>query len=91
MSELVHLREHEIEDLRAQSGSGADVSDAIRDIFGRIVGARMGEGKLTLSDQECIADSFIMVSMEPCNFHVPCHSCYLICGFSCLLDMVCFL
>lgn len=60
---MVHLREHEIAGLRTQygSGAGADISDAIKDIFGRLVGARMGEGKLSLTDEECIADSFIMV------------------------------
>jgi hypothetical protein len=67
MRELVGTREREIDDIRSQAqfDASADLSEGMKDIFGKLVAARMGEGKLALSDEECISDCFIMV----CGFH----------------------
>ena len=53
-------REAEIAKLRAANVSG-DVTDVVRDVFGRLVAARLSEGKYVLSDDEIIGNCFVLV------------------------------
>lgn len=61
MHETVSARKGEIEKLRAVNGSDTDIGEFFRDVLGRFVGAGMGEGKLSLTDEEVIANCFILV------------------------------
>lgn len=62
MHEIILEREVEIEKLRAVNGGDTDIGEFFKDVLGRLVGARMGEGKLSLTDEEVISNCFIMVS-----------------------------
>ncbi len=62
MHEQIKIREAELKALRSTSGATEDdVADAIGDVFGRLVNARIGDGKLSLSDGEIIGNCFIFV------------------------------
>jgi len=62
MHEQIKIREAELKALRSTSGATEDdVADAIGDVFGRLVNARIGDGKLSLSDEEIIGNCFIFV------------------------------
>jgi hydrogenase maturation factor len=60
MHQRIAEREAEIAKLRA-ANADADVTDVIRDVFGRLVAARMAEGKYVLSDDEIIGNCFVLV------------------------------
>ncbi len=63
MYEQIDTRETELEKLRSMPGATEDdVADAIGDIFGRLVNARIGDGKLSMSVDEIIGNCFIFVS-----------------------------
>lgn len=62
MHEIILEREVEIEKLRAVNGGDTDIGEFFKDVLGRLVGATMGEGKLSLTDEEVISNCFIMVS-----------------------------
>ncbi|KAL5485009.1 hypothetical protein ACEPAI_7651 [Sanghuangporus weigelae] len=60
MHERIAEREAHLSKIRATEGTKeADVSESIKDIFGRLVNARISEGKLSLSDEEIIGNCFI--------------------------------
>lgn len=64
MYEKIKTREAELVQLRGMPGaSDDDVADAIGDVFGRLVNARLTDGKLSMSDREIIGNCFIFVSM----------------------------
>ena len=63
MQDSIFEREEQIKKLRAVSGSDADIGDLVKDLLGRLVSARIGEGRLTLTDEEVIANIFVMVSL----------------------------
>ena len=63
MKERIAEREAELKKLRATDGqSEAERAELIKDVFGRLVDARLSGGKLALSDEELIGNSFIFVS-----------------------------
>ena len=63
MREQIKVREVELEKVRSTPGSTEDdIADAIGDVFGRLVSARIGEGKLSMTDEEIIGNCFIFVS-----------------------------
>ena len=59
MQKRILSREIELNQRRELDG---DVTDGIRDVFGRLVNARLTEGKLSLSETEIIGNCFIFVS-----------------------------
>ena len=62
MKERISEREEELKKLRATDGQSNDErAGLIKDIFGRLVLARLSDGKLSLSDDEIIGNSFIFV------------------------------
>ena len=63
MKERIAQREEQLQRLSA-GGEGVDSAkaDLTKDIFGRLVNARLSDGKLTLSDDELIGNAFIFVS-----------------------------
>jgi hypothetical protein len=61
MRRTISQREDEVKKLRAISGENADINDFVKDVLGRLVGAKIGEGKLALTDEEVISNCFIMV------------------------------
>jgi len=62
MHEQIKIRETELEKVRSTPGATEDdIADAIGDVFGRLVSARSGDGKLTMSDEEIIGNCFIFV------------------------------
>lgn len=70
MRERVSDREAELKVLESRS---EDNTELIKDIFGRLVNARLSDGKLKLSDQEIIANCFIFVSFTillPCQTEI---------------------
>ena len=63
MRERIAEREAELLKLRATDGqSDAERAELIKDVFGRLVDARLSDGKLTLSDDELIGNCFVFVS-----------------------------
>lgn len=63
MRDQIKVRERDLEKIRSTPGSTPeDVADAIGDVFGRLVNARNGEGKLSMTDEEIIGNCFIFVS-----------------------------
>ena len=60
MRERISSRE---EELKASKSLGEDNGELIKDVFGRLVNARLSGGKLTLSDEEIIGNCFIFVSL----------------------------
>lgn len=63
MKERIAEREAELKKLKATDGqTEAERADLIKDIFGRLVLARLADGKLSLSDDEIIGNSFVFVS-----------------------------
>lgn len=65
--QLMHERiaecEAQLKKMRATEESNeANITEGIRDIFGRLVNARLSDGKLRLSDDEIIGNCFIFVS-----------------------------
>ena len=62
MKAKIAERETELTKLRAMDGqSEEERAELIKDVLGRLVDARLSDGKLTLSDDELIANSFIFV------------------------------
>ena len=59
MADRITSREDELRKLRSMEEG--DVSEGIRDVFGRLVNARLSDGKLALSDSEIIGNCFILV------------------------------
>lgn len=57
MRELLAKRETEFED----ADHDADSADRIKDVLGRLVGARRSEGSLSMSDDEIIGNCLIFV------------------------------
>lgn len=47
-----------------EGSTDADVADSIKDVFGRLVNARLADGKNTLSDEEIIGNCFVFVSQS---------------------------
>lgn len=71
MREQIKVREVELEKVRSTPGATEDdIADAIGDVFGRLVSARIGDGKLSMSDEEIIGNCFIFVSDCPRENHV---------------------
>ena len=61
---MQRIAQREAELSQARSMSNADDVDAvtnIKDVFGRLVAARLSDGKFTLTDQEIIGNCFIFV------------------------------
>jgi len=62
MHEQIKIRESELEKVRSMPGATEDdIAEAIGDVFGRLVNARAGDGKLSMSDEEIIGNCFIFV------------------------------
>jgi len=59
MNSLITERGEEIQ--KARTEMGGDAVDSIKDVFGRLVDARSSDGKLSLSDEEIIANCFIFI------------------------------
>lgn len=62
------LAEREAQLRKLRNAGGADdmnVAESINDIFGRLVNARLSEGKLSLSDEEIVGNCFVFVSRCP--------------------------
>ncbi|KAH8831562.1 cytochrome P450 [Flagelloscypha sp. PMI_526] len=53
----IEARETEIERLRA-TGSDEELGETLKDVFGRLVHARMADGKSSMSDREIIGNCF---------------------------------
>ena len=66
MHERIAERETEIKGLRAVNAHDGDVTDVVRDVFGRLVAARLSEGKYVLSDDEIIGNCFVLVCILIC-------------------------
>ncbi len=65
LHDQIKIREGELEKVRSSPGATEDdIAEAIGDVFGRLVNARMGDGKLSMSDEEIIGNSFIFVSVN---------------------------
>ncbi len=63
LHDQIRIREGELEKVRSTPGATEDdVAEAIGDVFGRLVNARIGDGKLSMSDDEIIGNCFIFVS-----------------------------
>lgn len=63
MREKIKQREEELRTLRSTPGVTEDeVADLAGDVFGRLVNARMGEGRVSMSDEEIISNCFAFVS-----------------------------
>ena len=60
MQKSIASREIELNQQRELDGG---VTDGIRDVFGRLVDARLTEGKLSLTETEIIGNCFIFVSI----------------------------
>ena len=64
MRHRIAEREAALKKLRASdTQSETDGADLIKDVFGRLVDAKLSEGKLALSDDELIGNSFVFVSL----------------------------
>ena len=61
MHERVVQREDQLKKLRAAGASDADIADSMKDIFGRLVSARLSDRKSSLSDSEIIGNTFVYV------------------------------
>ncbi|EJD03282.1 cytochrome P450 [Fomitiporia mediterranea MF3/22] len=60
MRERILERETELKEIRMMGGSSdADIADGIKDIFGRLVNARLADGKYALTDEEIIGNCFV--------------------------------
>ncbi|EJD03281.1 cytochrome P450 [Fomitiporia mediterranea MF3/22] len=60
MHERILEREAQLKKIRAMEGStDADIADSIKDVFGRLVNARLADGKYALTDEEIIGNCFI--------------------------------
>lgn len=55
-----HIANREVE-LSKQREIDGDITEGIQDVFGRLVNARLTEGKLSMSDDEIIGNCFILV------------------------------
>ncbi|EJD03263.1 cytochrome P450 [Fomitiporia mediterranea MF3/22] len=58
MRERISERETELKKLRAIEGGEANATENLKDVFGRLVNARLSEGKQSLSDRELIGNCF---------------------------------
>lgn len=62
----IEQREEELNTLRSTPGmTEEEVADSAGDVFGRLVSARMGEGKLSMSDDEIISNCLAFVRHFP--------------------------
>ena len=70
MRHRIAERETELKKLRAcDTQAETDRTDLIKDVFGRLVDAKLSEGRLALSDEEVIGNSFVFVSqLRPYSF-----------------------
>ncbi|EJD03280.1 cytochrome P450 [Fomitiporia mediterranea MF3/22] len=60
MYERIGEREAQLKKIRAMEGStDEDIADNIKDVFGRLVNARLADGKYALSDEEIIGNCFV--------------------------------
>ena len=64
MHERIAEREAELKKIRAMKDGEALASEGLKDIFGRLVNARISEGKHSLSDRELIGNCFVFVSIK---------------------------
>ena len=65
MKERIAERESELKKLKAtDEQTDSERADLIKDSFGRLVLARLADGKLSLSDDEIIGNSFVFVSFR---------------------------
>ena len=63
MKERIADRESELKKLLATDGQNdRDRAELLKDVFGRLVDARLSGGKLTLSDEELVGNCFVFVS-----------------------------
>ena len=62
MAQQISQREAEL--TKARSIGSTEVAENIKDVFGRLVDARLSDGKLTLSDQEIIGNCFVFVRIQ---------------------------
>lgn len=60
--ERILEREEELTKIKATPGGDALLAGSIKDILGRLVNARISEGKNNLSDEELIGNCFVFVS-----------------------------
>ena len=71
MHERIADREALLKKLRAMDrADGTDdtaIAESIKDVFGRLVNARLSDGKFSLSDEEIIGNCFIFVSLNYCS------------------------
>lgn len=71
MHQRLKEREEEIEKLRSTPGvTDEEAADAMRDVFGCLVNARMSEGKLSMTDEEIISNCLAFVSIFCTLFEV---------------------
>lgn len=61
MVERIAAREDELRKLQSLEEGGGDINEGIKDVFGRLVNARLSDGKLALNDSEIIGNCFILV------------------------------
>ncbi|KAL5512726.1 hypothetical protein ACEPAG_2992 [Sanghuangporus baumii] len=60
MHERIAEREEQLKKTRSIEGANdEDIAESIKDVFGRLVNARLSDGKLSLSDEEIIGNCFI--------------------------------
>ena len=64
MYERIAEREAELRKIRAMGANEADLADSLNSIFGRLVNARLSEGKNSLSDREILGNCFAFVSHD---------------------------
>ena len=63
MSKLIAQREIELKSILDTEGSNSStLEDSLKDILGRLVYARLAEGKLSLTDDEIMGNCFLFVS-----------------------------
>lgn len=60
--ERISEREEELKKIKATEGGDALLAGSLKDILGRLVNARLSEGKNSLSDEELIGNCFVFVS-----------------------------
>ncbi|KAL5524766.1 hypothetical protein ACEPAF_9912 [Sanghuangporus sanghuang] len=60
MHERIAEREEQLKRIHSIEGTnGEDIAESIKDVFGRLVNARLSDGKLSLSDKEIIGNCFV--------------------------------
>ena len=70
MKKRIAERENELKKLRTMEGqSEEERAILIKDVFGRLMDARLSGGKWALSDEEIIGNSFVFVSQSSCYYH----------------------